>query len=118
MFDTLAILKKSSSFMSYAVLVIVALSVTANDSRAMGYASLTCEELWERKQEIYHDNAYCLADKEAIERFGNDGCDFNSLSEVAFSSVDMNKLALIARNEERKKCPKATPLLEEVKTSN
>ncbi len=96
-----------SSFL-FAALTVFALIATTVQVQAMGYASLTCEELWERKQEIYRSNSYCLTDEAAIAKFGNDGCRFKELSEVSFSGADTNKLDLIARNEERKSCPKAT----------
>lgn len=75
----------------------------------MGYASLTCKELFEHKDQIYYNNGYCLADSEAASRGDKGLCKIEKLADVIFSSADLQNLMLIARNEERKKCPKASP---------
>ncbi len=102
----------SRSLTASAVAIVTMLSLSTT-TLAMGYSSISCEDLWERKQTVYKNNFYCLTEQDAITKFGNDECRFKTLSEIAFNSEDMDILALIARNEERKKCPKATPLLKE-----
>jgi len=77
-------------------------------AHAMGYASLTCKELWEHKDRIYFDNGYCLSDSEAAAQGDKSRCTAAKLSDVSFSNIDMQNLMLIARNEERKNCPKAS----------
>ncbi|MGH1419251.1 MAG: hypothetical protein ACRBCJ_10380 [Hyphomicrobiaceae bacterium] len=111
--------KKTNNFARRAS-VILALCSTGlapaflhSPARAMGYSSINCNDLWERKQTIYKDNFYCLTEPAAIEKFGNTDCTIKDLSIIQFSNDDMNTLMLIARNEERKECPKATPLLKE-----
>ncbi len=87
--------------------------IVATNAQAMGYSSINCEDLWERKQTVYKNNFYCLTEPEAIEKFGNTDCAIKNLSEIKFNNEDMNILGLIAQNEKRKNCSKATPLLKE-----
>lgn len=76
---------------------------------AMGYASVTCEELYQHKDQIYYDNGFCLPDSQAAARGDKGRCKIKDFSEVQFSDLDRQNLMLIARNEIKKKCPKASP---------
>ncbi len=101
--------KKTRSF-GTRLLVAFGLSLAAGTAaHTMGYASSTCEELWEHKIQIHRDNALCFTDQKAIDMLGNDSCRYKKLSDIEFSSGDKYRLDLIAYHEEKKKCPTTAP---------
>ncbi len=90
--------------------LVIVLSLGATlQVQAMGYASVTCDELHEHKDQIYYDNGYCLSDSQAAARGDKGRCTIKEFSEVPFSDKDRQNLMLIARNEVKKKCPKTSP---------
>jgi hypothetical protein len=77
----------------------------AAPARAMGYDSLSCKELSDRKNEYLGRNGYCFPDEALQKAYGKADCKYKSPDEVVFSENDRMQMSLIVRTERRKDCP-------------
>jgi hypothetical protein len=74
-------------------------------ARAMGYDSLTCEELWQRRTEILHDAGLCFEGEKEIKSYGNVNCSVRSEADLKLTDRERRDIGMIKATEERKKCP-------------
>ncbi|POR40517.1 YARHG domain-containing protein [Methylobacterium sp. V23] len=51
-----------------------------------GSASSSCEELWTEKNTIFKAAGYCFRTSQAIQAFGNAGCQFDDEADVPLSA--------------------------------
>ncbi len=64
-------------------------------------ADLSCDALWHRRNEIFHNNGYCFGGPRGIAAFGNDGC-YTKSPEV--SASEANEISRIKEMEKAKGC--------------
>jgi hypothetical protein len=74
-------------------------------ARAMGYDSLTCEELWQRRTEILHNAGLCFEGEKEIKSYGNANCSVRSEADLKLTDMERRDIGMIKASEERKKCP-------------
>jgi hypothetical protein len=67
--------------------------------------TLNCEQLWQQRNSIFKKAKYCFRTARAISTFGNEGCRYNSQSDVPLSDRDRNLMNGIQRIERVKRCP-------------
>jgi hypothetical protein len=65
---------------------------------------LSCENLWEVRNEIYYENGYCFQTDRAIDFFGNDECHVTNQSRVRLNSVERQNVQSIVAVERQKHC--------------
>jgi YARHG domain len=65
-----------------------------------------CRELWENRNQIYKDAGYCFKTQRAIRRFGNSGCQYDDINDVALSPNQRREVRDITRYERTKNCPR------------
>ena len=63
--------------------------------------SLTCQDLWVARNELYHRGGYCFKSRRGRNFFGNQGCYTKS---PRFSRTERNNVARIKRWEGRLGC--------------
>ena len=80
------------------------LHVNATGAVAMGYDSLSCKELWDRRTEIEHRNGLCFSGELEIKTYGNETCSVKSEAELKLSDIERRDVAMIKIAEERKQC--------------
>lgn len=83
------------------VLAASAIPVHAGDIQGDAY---DCGELWAMKNQIYKDRGYCFKTAKAIEKFGNEGCQYESQSDVPLSDVDRTVISDIKHSMKRQGC--------------
>jgi len=66
--------------------------------------SLSCGDLWHRRNAIFARNGYCFKTDRAIRVFGNEGCRFYVESEVPMSRAEREEVEFIRALERRKGC--------------
>ena len=71
---------------------------------AMGYDSLTCGELWERRTEILHRGGLCFETEKEVKVYGNDKCTAKVEADLVLSDVDRRNVEMIKATEQRKGC--------------
>ena len=62
---------------------------------------LSCQALWEVRNQIYSENGYCFRTQRAINLFGNDGCYTRNPD---LSPIEEANVAAISAVEARKGC--------------
>lgn len=48
--------------------------ISSQEAQAQDAAAHSCDALWHRRNQIFHDNGYCFGGPRGIAAFGNDGC--------------------------------------------
>lgn len=71
------------------------------DARAEDTAALSCDALWHRRNEIFHENGYCFGGPRGIAAFGNEGC-FTKNPEL--NASEAAEIARIKQMEKDKGC--------------
>ena len=84
-------------------LAVASLSVPARAGDIQGDA-YDCGELWNMRNEIYKDAGYCFKTPKAIKKFGNAGCQYDSLSDVPLSDSQRSIISDIKKSERRQHC--------------
>jgi hypothetical protein len=93
-----------------AVLSLVAATVVFFDgalSRAGAQeelSSMSCGDLWYRRNAIFARNGYCFKTDRAIRVFGNEGCRFYVEGDVPMSRAEREEVEIIRAIERRKGC--------------
>jgi hypothetical protein len=80
------------------------LATMVSQSSAQDYGSMSCGDLWYRRNEIYARNGYCFKTDRAIRVFGNAGCRYEAESDVPMSRFDRRLVDEIRYIESRKGC--------------
>lgn len=71
---------------------------------AMGYDSLSCDELWSRRTEILHRSGFCFTTEREMKTYSNEKCRFKVEADVPMSQDDRRNLDMIITAEKRKEC--------------
>ena len=66
--------------------------------------SMSCGDLWYRRNEIFARNGYCFKTDRAIRIFGNQGCRFYVEADVPISRAEREEVEIIRAIERRKGC--------------
>jgi hypothetical protein len=68
------------------------------------YWSLSCGELWLRRNTIFARNGYCFKTDRALRVFGNANCRFEVEAGVPMSRAEREEVEIIRAVEKRKGC--------------
>jgi YARHG domain len=79
-------------------------NATLVPAAAQGYRSLSCGELWERRNAIFARNGYCFKTERAIRVFGNSNCRFEVEGDVPMSRGERRDVDEIRAAEREKGC--------------
>ena len=63
-----------------------------------------CAILWQIRNQIYHENGYCLRTPRGIRAFGNAGCRHDDINEVRLNQFERMNVATVAKVERIKGC--------------
>ena len=66
--------------------------------------SMSCGDLWYRRNEIFARNGYCFKTDRAIRVFGNQGCRFYVEGDVPMSRAEREEVEIIQAIERRRGC--------------
>lgn len=66
-------------------------------------ADLTCDDLWRKRNLIFHENGYCFSGDKGKTVFGNDGC-YSNAQTVALSEAEKSEVTLIKELEAKNGC--------------
>lgn len=80
------------------------MSIFAGPAVAMGFESLTCGELLERKMDFLVRNGYCPPPAEGQAASSNPSCKFSTEADVPLSDDERMRVALINRAMAGKNC--------------
>ena len=69
-----------------------------------GLSSMSCGDLWYRRNEIFARNGYCFKTDRAIRVFGNQGCRFYVEADVPMSRAERDEVEILRAIERRKGC--------------
>ena len=69
-----------------------------------GLSSMSCGDLWYRRNEIFARNGYCFKTDRALRVFGNQGCRFYVEGDVPMSRAEREEVEIIRAIERRKGC--------------
>ncbi|MBI4723849.1 MAG: YARHG domain-containing protein [Rhodomicrobium sp.] len=75
-----------------------------SQAAAQDYESLSCGDLWYRRNAIYARNGYCFKTDRGIRVFGNAGCRFYSEGDVPMSGAERRRVQIIRSIERQKGC--------------
>jgi hypothetical protein len=67
-------------------------------------ASSSCEELWSERNAIFKASGYCFRTPQAIQAFGNAGCQFDDEADVPLSTRQREQVAQIRATERQLGC--------------
>ena len=67
-------------------------------------SSMSCGDLWYRRNEIFARNGYCFKTDRAIRVFGNQGCRFCVEADVPMSRAEREEVEIIRAIERRRGC--------------
>ncbi len=67
-------------------------------------SSMSCGDLWNRRNEIFARNGYCFKTDRAIRVFGNQGCRFYVEGDVPMSRAEREEVEFIRAIERRRGC--------------
>ncbi len=87
-----------------ALTVFAAVNAPIQPAAAQGYSSMSCGELWQRRNEIFARNGYCFKTDRAIRAFGNANCRFEVEADVPMSRGERHDVEDICAVERRKGC--------------
>jgi hypothetical protein len=73
-------------------------------SAPSGSASSSCEELWSERNTIFKAAGYCFRTPQAIQAFGNAGCQFDDEADVPLSTRQREQVAQIRATERQLGC--------------
>ncbi|MBT3069421.1 YARHG domain-containing protein [Rhodomicrobium sp. Az07] len=71
---------------------------------AQDYWSMSCGDLWYRRNSIYAENGYCFKTDRALRVFGNANCRFYVEADVPLSRDERAEIDMIRSIEARKGC--------------
>jgi hypothetical protein len=75
-------------------------SVAAQDD----LGSMSCGDLWYRRNEIFARNGYCFKTDRAMRVFGNQGCRFYVEADVPMSRTEREEVEILRAIERRRGC--------------
>lgn len=74
-------------------------TVASSRSVPTGSVSSSCEELWTERNAIFRAAGYCFRTPQAIQAFGNAGCQFDDEADVPLSARQREQVAQIRTSE-------------------
>ena len=89
------------SLVTLVAVCMIGLSVGPTAARAQ---ARTCGDLWYRRNAEYKAAGYCFHTPQAIQAFGNAGCQFDDMNAVPLSSVQHQIVAEIIEQERQMGC--------------
>lgn len=66
--------------------------------------SLSCGDLWYRRNAIYARNGYCFKTDRAMRVFGNENCRFYQERDIPMSQAEREEVEIIRSIEQQKGC--------------
>jgi hypothetical protein len=81
-------------------------SSTANGASPADLTTLSCDDLWYRRNVIFKTGGYCFKTPRAITQFGNAGCTVDDVDRVPISEADRALIDQIKSLEQSKGCPR------------
>jgi YARHG domain len=84
--------------------LLTSLDASVSQIAAQDYWSLSCGDLWYRRNAIYYRNGYCFKTDRAIGVFGNGNCRFYVEGDVPMSQAERHEVEIIRSIEQRKGC--------------
>jgi hypothetical protein len=65
---------------------------------------LSCDALWEVRNEIYFANGYCFKTERGLDFFGDEDCEHEEMGDVPLSRMEIRNIARISEVEKQKQC--------------
>ena len=65
---------------------------------------LSCQALWEVRNEIYFANGYCFQSERGLDFFGDDDCEYEDMGDVPLSRMEVRNIGRISEVEKQKQC--------------
>ena len=65
---------------------------------------MSCQILWEVRNQIYKENGYCFHTQKAIEAFGNAGCKYDDAGQVPLNDAERHNISAIKKTERKNGC--------------
>ena len=87
------------------VAALIAMASPASAQYSGDISGLSCNALWQARNQIYKDAGYCFKTARAIRAFGNRGCRYNNEAAVPLSAQDHRDIAMFQQVEREKRCP-------------
>jgi hypothetical protein len=84
---------------------LIAVASPASAQYSGDISGLSCNALWQARNQIYKDAGYCFKTARAIRFFGNGGCRYNNEAAVPLSAQDQRDIAMFQQVEREKRCP-------------
>ena len=84
-------------------IVVAVIAMSAGATTAFAQAR-TCGDLWYRRNAEYKAAGYCFHTPQAIQAFGNAGCQFDDMNAVPLSRVQHQIVADIIEQEREMGC--------------
>jgi hypothetical protein len=75
-----------------------------SSAAAQDLGSMSCGDLWYRRNEIFARNGYCFKTDRAIRAFGNRGCRFYVEGDVPMSRAEREEVGILRAIERRRGC--------------
>ncbi|MDB5506105.1 MAG: hypothetical protein JWR75_743 [Devosia sp.] len=72
--------------------------------RKSDVSALSCQALWEVRNEIYYENGLCFQTKRAINFFGNSGCYVDDPANIKFNKFEQGNVDMIRSIEQSRGC--------------
>ena len=64
----------------------------------------SCEVLWVVRNQLLHDEGFCLTDRAAVEKFGNAQCSIDNPDYLQFNRFEQTNYEAIRKAEADKSC--------------
>ena len=82
----------------------VGLGAIVSSAQAVPVDTLSCKQLWVKRNQIYKSNGYCFKTTRARNYFGNAGCYVSDMDDVSLSKSEMSKVLTYKHWEEVNGC--------------
>ncbi len=66
--------------------------------------NLSCQTLWEVRNQIYHENGYCFQSERAAATFSNDSCSISHAADVTLNNHERSNIERIKSVEKSRGC--------------
>jgi YARHG domain len=86
------------------ILLFFALCLPAQAIGVREANSMSCDDLYLERNEIYKERGYCFKTPLAIRTFGNAGCRYDDVRDVPLSGQDRTRINALLSAEKRKQC--------------
>lgn len=86
------------------VLTLFAACANLSPAAAQDYWSLSCGDLWYRRNAIFARNGYCFKTDRALRVFGNENCRYYVEADVPMSQGERRQVEILRDVERQKGC--------------